>query len=98
MPKIYVIHDTKVEAYHRPVYADSDGQLLRMVNATAQDEKTEFNKYPSDYSIFLIGEYDELSGKIKVYESKISLGTVLDVMIQFNQQKREESYALNNET
>ena len=64
---IYTIWDSKVQAFMRPMFLQSNGQALRifsdMVNNRGE-ETNEFSKHPEDYSLFYIGSYNDSSGYI----------------------------------
>nr|UXQ88114.1 MAG: nonstructural protein [Microvirus sp.] len=81
--KIYVIFDSKIEAYHNPFFAQADREALTMIYETAKDPKTTFNKYPEDYTLFYIGNYNQLEGTIEPSNVQTSLGSVLNICMAF---------------
>lgn len=76
--KMYSVYDCKAEAYHQPFYMRSKGEALRSWQQAVNDENTTFCKFPGDFTLFEIGEFDECTCKISMYEAKISLGTALE--------------------
>jgi len=76
--KMFLIYDSKVEAYLTPHFLRSTGEAIRAFTAACNDPQTQFNKYPSDFTYFEIGEYDDETGLISLYEAKKSLGTALE--------------------
>lgn len=62
--KIFTIYDSKAKAYLQPFFSKTEGTAIREAKMIANQEGHQFNSYAEDYSLFYIGEYDELSGKI----------------------------------
>ena len=76
--KIYAVYDSAVGAYMQPFFMQSKGVALRSWLEAANDEKTQFNKHPADFTLFELGEYDELSGTFENHPAKLNLGTALE--------------------
>jgi hypothetical protein len=57
--KVFTIFDSAVGAYLPPFFARSKGEALRSFTEACNDEKTNFCKYPLDYSLMYLGEYDD---------------------------------------
>lgn len=76
--KMFTVYDSKVEAYLQPFYMQSKGEALRAWGETVNDEKSNIGKHPADYTLFELGEYDNLTGQISQYEAKIALGTGIE--------------------
>lgn len=78
--KLFSIYDAKALVYTQPNVAKSTGEMLRWfedkVNSTRHDElDLPIVKHPGDFTLFEIGEFDELTCEIRMLESKISLGS-----------------------
>lgn len=67
--KIYSIRDSKSEIFNLPFFQNTHGEAERSFRETANDPKTLLNKYPEDYDLYYLGEYDESTGKLDVKES-----------------------------
>lgn len=76
--KIYSIYDSKAEAYIRPMFSDNKGTMTREFIKAVNDTNSFMNSTPEDFTLFEIGEWDERTGSIKVYESKVSLGCAVE--------------------
>lgn len=57
--KCFSIYDSKVGIYHPLMFLRSKGEALRAFSATANDPQSMIGKYPSDYSLFETGEWDD---------------------------------------
>lgn len=75
--KIFAVYDAAVSAYKNPFFMDTSGQAIRGWIDVVNDEKTEFNKHPDDFTLFELGEYDELNGVFENHNTPISHGTAL---------------------
>lgn len=58
------IYDSAIEAYMRPFTAQAEGQAVRMFEDEVLRNDSEISKHPTDYSLFIIGEFDDHSGKL----------------------------------
>jgi hypothetical protein len=63
--KIYSVYDVKSELFSTPHFVQSDGVAIRSFSTACEDESTQFNKYPSDFSLFHIGVYNIETGEIE---------------------------------
>ena len=75
--KMFNVYDSKVEAYHRPFFANSTGEAKRMIIEAAKDESSMLFQYPADFTLFEIGDFDDNDGQIELYESAVNLGNVI---------------------
>jgi len=80
--KIFVVYDTKAEAYMQPFFMASTGQALRTFEDTVNDTTTTFNKHSADFTLFEIGTFEDDTGSISMYESKTNLGTAIEFLNQ----------------
>lgn len=64
MLNIFSIYDKKAVQYHQPFYAGNKGLALRMFQEIVEDQKTSISKYPADFSIWILGDYNEQTGEI----------------------------------
>jgi hypothetical protein len=79
---LVAIYDKKAEFYDRPVLTQNIGTAVRMIENTLKDEtqkSLQMCKTPEDFSLWKLGEYDELSGEIE--PDRVLIGHV-DTMIQ----------------
>jgi len=79
MTKVFAIYDSKAEAYGKPFHYNSRGEAIRGFQEALKDEKTTFAKYPADFTMFEIGEYDELTAELTPYAAKIALGNGIEL-------------------
>jgi len=72
--KVYAIYDSKTEAYLQPFQAITRGSAIRSFSEAISDPKTSLHRWPSDYTLFEIGLFDERRGEYEMHESKKNLG------------------------
>lgn len=77
--KMFSVYDSKVEAYLTPHFMRSRGEAIRAYSQASNDPQTQFAKNPADFTFFEIGEYDDSTGNVKMYDVKFSLGTALEL-------------------
>jgi hypothetical protein len=62
--KMYAVYDVKAQMYSHPHFLQSDGVAIRSFSQVCEDENSQFNKYPSDFSLYFIGSFDVESGEV----------------------------------
>lgn len=77
--QVFALHDSKAEAYLRPFFAQSKGLALRSMLEVLSDKEHPVTKYPADYHLFHIAEYDDATGIITPLSVKENLGCALDL-------------------
>lgn len=80
MWKVFSVYDSKVEAYLRPFFMRSRGEAIRGFVTVVNEAGTDFNKYPEDYTLFEIGDYDEKTGVISPSAAKTALGVAVEFL------------------
>ncbi|QCQ84952.1 nonstructural protein [Blackfly microvirus SF02] len=59
---IFSVFDAAVNAYLQPFFVRSKGEAIRSFQDAVNDPKSQFNIHYTDYSLFLLGSYDDASG------------------------------------
>lgn len=76
--QMFSIYDSKVETWMPPFYASNKGEALRNLTNTL-DSENNLSKFPEDFTLFLLGEFCENSGKIKAYETSESIIKLIEL-------------------
>lgn len=63
--KVYAIRDSKAQVYNTPFFQKSHGEAERSFDQLVKDEKSMVAKYPDDFDLYYIGEYDDQDGVLK---------------------------------
>lgn len=72
--KIFTVYDSKAEAYLKPFFLRSTGEAIRAFEENCNDINANFFKYPSDYTLFEIGSYNDNTTEIVTLTAIKSLG------------------------
>lgn len=67
--KMFSIRDGKGEIFHAPFYAKTHGEAERTFNENASNPESMIHKYPQDYDLYFVGEYDDQTGKLKAEDT-----------------------------
>lgn len=60
--KCFAFYDSKGQFFMTPFFYPSVGQASRFFGDLLEDPKASLSKHPEDYSLYLLGEYDDGSG------------------------------------
>jgi len=78
--KVFVVYDSKVDAYMSPFFMAARGQAIRSFVEIASDKTHNIGKYPADFTLFELGEYDDSSAKFTLHATPVSLGVALELI------------------
>ena len=78
LSKVFSVFDSKSETYMTPFFMKTKGEALRAFTDISNDDTHQIGKHPEDYTLFEIGEYDDVSCTIVSYEAKQSIGTAVE--------------------
>lgn len=80
--KMFTVHDSKAEAFLQPFYDQTTASARRAFGAACNDAEHSFCKFPGDYTLFELGEFDQASGQTKLLDSPINLGLAITYVKQ----------------
>lgn len=61
--KVFSIFDEKAKVFSNPFYMGHNGQALRAFSDLVQDKQSSIAKHPGDYKLYLLGTFNDVSGK-----------------------------------
>ncbi len=73
----YAIYDLKAKAYALPFFAINAAVALRQFGSLCNQPESSVSKYPEDYILFEIGEFDDVKGLLSGLDKPVSLGKAL---------------------
>lgn len=82
--QVFSIHDSKAAAYAPPFFMARMELALRAFNDLAADTQSQINKHPEDYTLFLIGEFDDATGALKAAGEPVQVAKAQGYMPGFN--------------
>lgn len=66
--KLYTIRDNKIGTYLAPTSADHEFQLTRTLSEIVLNKDHNFGKYPSDYELHELGEFNVETAEITLLD------------------------------
>ena len=72
--KAFSVVDSKPGVFSPPFFLQSTGLAIRQFTDLANDEKTTVSRYPEDFSLHEIGQFDDQSGTLSPLAVCINLG------------------------
>lgn len=72
--KVFSVYDTKAACFGTPFFAVSKGVAIRMFTELANDKRSSVSKYPTDFTLWEIGEFEDIKGTLIPLEHNVNLG------------------------
>jgi len=85
--KIFSIHDAAAKAYLAPFFLPEEQQAIRGFTGAVNDIEHAFGKWPKDYTLMVLGSFDDEKGTINTLQTQKPLGNGLS----FVQNKHDEN-------
>lgn len=76
--KVFTVYDSKAKAYMSPFFDQSHGAAIRAFSDAAKNPQSAIGRHPEDYTLFYLGEYDDLSAYFDLLPTKESLCTAIE--------------------
>lgn len=79
---LYAMKDMKAQLVSAPFGATNDGVACRMVMESLRDAQSTIAKYPADFELIAVGEYDEHTGALGYMDVRkvVSVATLAESM------------------
>lgn len=61
--RAFCLRDVKAGTYGIPFFQSTDALAVRTCKDLVMDERSVPHRYPSDFELFYLGEYDDATGK-----------------------------------
>ena len=78
--QMFVQYDSKADAYSLPFWAVTVPAAIRSFTDMALNPETLVNRHPGDFTLFHVGEYDDVSGRVSMFDVKSNLGLASEFM------------------
>ena len=80
MQRVFAVRDVKADAFETLIVLPTRGLALRgFVNAAAQPDSP-LNKYPADFMLYELGEYDPNTGSINGHSTPIFISSATEAL------------------
>jgi len=77
--KVITLYDSKAEVHLPPHLANTEKQAIRDIQDAILNPKSGLSAHMNDFTLCVIGEYDDYSGVIKALVPKKVIGTLADL-------------------
>lgn len=67
--QVYTVKDTKSLVYGPPFMAHTHGEAERVIKETLSRGESTLSKYPEDFDLYFLGQWDDTSGKYEFHDS-----------------------------
>jgi len=65
--RAYAIYDNKARVYSHPFFTNTDETAQRIFTTMASDGQSNISKFPSDFELFFVGDYDDATATLTAY-------------------------------
>ena len=72
--QIYSVYDNKAGTWMKPFYAQNNAVAQRTFSDATNDPNSLFNKHPTDFVLFQVGEWDDQKGTLIAAETQENMG------------------------
>lgn len=79
---MYSIRDDKAQLFHVPFFNKTHGEAERNFKQLLVDDKSTISKYPEDFDLYYIGEYDDNTGKIETLATPQHIAKAINLKSQ----------------
>lgn len=67
--RVFQIFDSKAAAFLAPFFLPEVGVAVRTFSDCCNDKAHAFGRHPADYTLFLLGQWDQVSGVFDLFPS-----------------------------
>lgn len=72
--QIFAVFDSKAQTFGQPFFCINENIALRSWREAVNDPATQFCKYPEDFSLFQLGEFNDQDASFKLLQAPLNLG------------------------
>lgn len=72
--RAYSIYDNAVNTFAPPFFVPHVQIAMRYFEALASDPKSDVSKWPSQFHLFELGEFDDAHGSLAIHTAPVSMG------------------------
>jgi len=77
----FSVYDGAAKAYLEPFFADTVEVAIRMFRAVVSKPDHQFARFPEDYTLFHLGEFDQELGLLNPLKTPHSLGLAVQFVV-----------------
>lgn len=88
---MYTVYDRKVGAHLPIFFARSDDEAVRMLKETMLQGDSPFVKWPEDYHLYRLGEFEDTTGEIITDDKPVPLQSAFEILQEVREHARRNS-------
>lgn len=96
--QIFSMYDKKSKIYQPPLYGHNAGHAMRTFTDVITQQKLLCSKYPEDFSIWMVGEWDDKLGRLLCLDHPTLVCEVADLLPATMEQMVRATVPENGET
>lgn len=89
---VYAVYDQAAKAYLAPFFLNNDEMAIRIFRDCANSNDHQFGRFPSDYTLFHLGTFDDTTGMLESWAPQ-KIISALEVLVDDNQPTQEDLIA-----
>lgn len=93
MLRLFAVRDVKADAYGAIICLGTRGLALRAFADACANSQSPMAQYPSDYSLYELGEFEPCSGVVKGLATPVFVASAVDVVQQLKSARGQEVVA-----
>lgn len=78
--QVFAIFDSKAEAFIQPWFSQTIGTAIRSFEQAVNEDGHHFQKFSGDYTLFHLGDFDQVKGNFTQLKSPTNLGLAITFM------------------
>jgi hypothetical protein len=75
---VFAIYDAGISTWMPPIFVRNKGEILRWFMDCVNDPQSKLSKYPSDYTLFEVGSWDDDKCKFDLLKTPVSIGIAIE--------------------
>lgn len=88
--KMFTIHDLKARAYLPPFFLPEEGMAKRTFADCVNSDSHQFSMHPEDYTLFMLGTWDDSTSQAQLNNAAISLGNGIEFRLDLVQELQQD--------
>lgn len=79
---VFAVYDAPVGAFNQPFFCRSVGEAIRSFQDACNDPKSPFNSHASDFSLHMLGMFDDASGTFELPKAPERVTSALEMIMK----------------
>lgn len=79
---IFAVHDSAAGAFIPPFTLPTEAMAIRTFAECAHNHEHQFCKFPNDFCLYLVGEFDDSTGVVQSYATHKNLGLAASFQVK----------------